>query len=104
MNAPQAEYCRTAVTIAFLSHGQGVIRWPVSRSWPLPSCVGGQGSPAAYFIDTLITEKMAFQLIEVHRGEPAGEQALEVTAGRGEYGRVLQQLGSRRRRQAEGRR
>jgi hypothetical protein len=25
----------------------------------------------------------SFQLIEVHRGEPAGEQALEVTAGRG---------------------
>jgi hypothetical protein len=29
VNAPQAEYCRTAVTTAFLSHGQGVIRWPV---------------------------------------------------------------------------
>jgi hypothetical protein len=29
VNAPQAEYCRTAVTTASLSHGQGVIRWPV---------------------------------------------------------------------------
>jgi hypothetical protein len=29
MNVPQAEYCRTAVTTAFLSHGQDVIRWPV---------------------------------------------------------------------------
>lgn len=28
VNARRAEYCRTAVTAAFLSHGQGVIRWP----------------------------------------------------------------------------
>jgi hypothetical protein len=74
-------YCSNYCVL--IAHGQGVIRWPVSRSSPLPSCIGCQGSPAAYFIDTLITEKMAFQLIEVHRGEPAGEQALEVTAGRG---------------------
>ena len=28
MDALQANYCRTAVTTAFLWHGQGLIRWP----------------------------------------------------------------------------